>query len=105
MVALSLCTNSHEGFLPSSRFIPRYNARTDEAEFLRGGEADVGDNRIPEGSEEMAELGQNYSNHSNHSNGYSYGYPASNSGNAVHPQPSPGKYESPLGVQHSIPLN
>ena len=102
MVALSLCTNSHEGFLPSSRFIPRYNARTDEVEFLRGGEADVGDNRIPEGSQEMAEFGQNYSNHSN---GYSNGYRASNNGNAVHPQPRPDKYESSLGVQHSISLN
>lgn len=102
MAALSLCITSHEGLLLSPRFIPRYNPRTDEAEFLRGGEADVGDNRIPEGSQEMAESGQNYSNHSN---GYPNGYPASNSGNAVHPQPSPGKYESRLGVQHSIPLN
>ncbi len=101
MAAESLCIRSHEGFLLPSRFIPRYDARTDEAEFLRGGEADVGDNRIPEDFQEMAELGQNYSNHSTHSNGY----PASNSGNAVHPQPSPGKYESRLGVQHSIPLN
>ena len=59
--------------------------------FLRGGEADVTDNRLPE--QELAELGQN---HFSHSNGPSHG------ANAVHPHPSPGK--ASLGVQHSIPL-
>ena len=74
------------------RFIPRYNAQTEEAEFLRGGEADVADNRLPE--QELAELGQN---HITHSNGPSHG------ANAVHPHPRSSK--TSLGVQHSISLN
>ena len=74
------------------RFIPRYNAQTEEAEFLRGGEADVADNRLPE--QELAELGQS---HGSHSNGPSH------SANAVHPHPRSSK--TSLGVQHSISLN
>ena len=68
------------------RFIPRYNAQTEEAEFLRGGEADVADNRLPE--QELAELGQS---HGSHSNGPSH------SANAVHPHPRSSK--TSLGVQ------
>ena len=46
------------------RFIPQYNAQTEEAELLRGSEADVSDNRLPE--QELAELGQKHCAHSFH---------------------------------------
>jgi hypothetical protein len=41
------------------RFIPAYKLQTHEAVFLTDGVAGVGDNRLPEASHEMAELGQN----------------------------------------------
>lgn len=95
------------------RFVPRYNQSTDEAEFLRGGEADVGDNRIPESSQEAAELGENhpkqrYSSNQNYPNSPSAYPPPSRPDNAVHPHPNnPARYGNmaSMGVQHSIPLN
>lgn len=91
------------------RFIPAYDLQTHEAVFLRGGEADVGDNRLPEAPQEMAELGQsNYSNHGQNTlSSRSSGHAPSNNatGNSVHP--SPGKL-GPVGTmaaQHTILLN
>ena len=110
-----------------SRLFPRYDAHTEEALFLRGGEGEGvgGINRAPRPSEEMAEMDQQ---HPTHSSGYQVeevrrsgatqemaergphypsGYPAFTPGNAVRPQPAPAKYAgpaAPFGVQHSIPL-
>lgn len=91
------------------RFIPAYDLQTHEPVFLRGGEADVGDNRLPEASQEMAELGQNnYSNQGKNTlSSCSSGYAPSNNhtGNSVHP--SPGKFgpEDTMAARHSISLN
>ena len=110
------------------RLIPRYDAHTEEAQFLRGGEGEAvgGTNRVSaRPSEEMAELGRQRPAHSSgyqveevrrpgatqemaeRRQEYPSGYPAFTPGNAVHPQPAPAQYAgtaAPLGVQHSIPL-
>ena len=114
------------------RFMPKFDGHVAEAQPLRGGEGSsgVGSDRDTRPSEGLAELGQHSSNHSNgyhvegsnrgsgvpqemaqrtgHYPSQSNGYPAFNSGNAVHPRPAPAKYAgaaAPFGVQHSIPLS
>lgn len=91
------------------RFIPAYDLQTHEAVFLRGGEADVGDNRLPEASQEMAELGQTgYSNQGQNTlQSGSSGYGPSNKhmSNAVHPSPGIFGPAESMAAQHSISLN